>query len=428
MKINNYTILDVETASRRMPSICSLGLVHVSGGRVVARHHYYIKPPGRFEFWNIKVHGIEPYQVKAAPRFEQIWPQIKDYCENSILIAHNALFDLGQLSASLKEAKIPHPDFYYIDTVKMAHRVFPGFPKYNLAFLSLVMDVELGNHHDALSDASATHGIFDLMQENYPLERSNISIYQGSGVKNLRRSSFQEAFDRLLTLLNGYAADENFTTETREGLQDWIKSVEELKDFHPVSELLPRLAYLLEKGCYIEGVYWIIQRLAMSYYTEKKKIEPNQALRELLDSLDHDKDENIGQWLEENFQLRDEFLFGELWRQVWEFFYHQNGIKEDLLKKIQFYLDPYDEGYVKEKVEAKQGFLVGKLSPKAMKQLYREFAQVGAKLTGTNPRKADFVLLAPDKKGLDYTPRLRKIIKIKEEGADFALLKVGKKE
>ncbi|NLY37555.1 MAG: hypothetical protein GX046_10055 [Tissierellia bacterium] len=427
MKINNYTILDVETASRRTPSICSLGLVHVSGGKVVASHHYYIKPPGRFEFWNVKVHGIEPYQVKSAPRFADIWPQIKDYCENSILIAHNALFDLGQLSLSLKEAKISHPDLYYIDTVKMAHRVFPDFPKYNLAFLSLVMDVDLGNRHDALSDATATHGIFDLMQDDYPLERSNISIYEGSGVKNLKRGSFQEAFDRLLLILRSYEVDEVLRAETILELLCWLKEVEEIGDYHPVSELVPRINFLLKHKIYDEGVHWIIQRLAMSYYTEKKAVEPHFALEDLRVLLEGETPEELGRWLEENFQLRDEFLFGELWRSLWEYHYHSVGEKMELLQKIRFYLQPYEENYAKERVVGKQGILVGSLSPKYMKHLYRELDQVGAKLVGTNPRRSEFVLIAPGKRGLEYTPRLRKVLKIKEEGAGFSLLKVGKK-
>lgn len=427
MKINNYTILDVETASRRTPSICSLGLVHVSGGKIVARHHYYIKPPGRFEFWNVKVHGIEPYQVKSAPRFADIWPQIKHYCENSILIAHNALFDLSQISMSLKEAKISHPDFYYIDTVKMAHRVFPDFAKYNLAFLSLVMDVDLGNHHDALSDATATHGIFDLMQEDYPLERSNISIYRGSGVKNLKRGSFKEAFNKLLFILKEYEADEGFREDSRVQLRTWLEEVAEIGDYHPVSELIPRINFLLEYGFYDEGVYWIIQRLAMSYFTEKRGIDPKIALEDLLLCLERNNPGELSHWLEENFQLRDEFLFGELWRSLWEYNYHNVGEKAELIERIRFYLQPYEENYQKERVAGKQGILVGSLSPKYMKHLNRELDQVGASLVGTNPRKSDFVLLAPGKKGLDYTPRLRKILKIKEQGGDFSLLKVGKK-
>ncbi|HZK10671.1 MAG TPA: exonuclease domain-containing protein [Clostridia bacterium] len=428
MKINNYTIVDVETASRRTPSICSLGLVHVSGGKIVASHHYYIKPPGRFEYWNIKIHGIEPYKVKTAPRFAQIWPEIKKYCENSIIIAHNASFDLGQISASLQEAKIAHPDFYYIDTVKMAHRVFPDFPKYNLAYLSLVMDVDLGNHHDALSDATATHGIFDLMQEEYPLQRSNISIYRGSRVKTLKRSKFKGSFDQILKILRNYQADEVLKDETIEEIKNWLNEVEEFKRFHPVSELLPRLNFLLQRGVYDEGVYWIIQRLAMNYYREKKRIEPNIALKELLVYLKSNDSEKISFWLEENFQLRDEFLFNELWRALWEFHFHKLGKIEELISKTSFYLRPYDDIYSKEKVAGKKGMIVGSLSPKKMKYLYHELDQVGASLGGNNPRKVDFLLLAPGKTGLDYTPRLRKILKLKEKGGEFTLLKVGSRK
>ncbi len=426
MYINNFTIIDVETASRRVPSICSLGLVHVSGGRVVARHHYFIKPPGRFEYWNIRVHSIEPYHVKAAPRFKEIWPLIKDYCENSIIVAHNASFDLAQIQASLKEAGIDHPDFYYIDTVKMAGRLFPGFPKYNLAYLSLVMDAELGNHHDALSDASATGEIFTWMQGKYPLERSNISIYRSPHTSAVKSKDFGKHFSQLRLQLRDYQPGQALDNKALEGLEQWLASVEDFSGSYPASELVPRIEYLINKAYYHEGVHLILERLAMKFYHEKTRINLASSFRSAHKLMEKKDGRGLETWLEENFQLREEYLFDSLWRELWEYHHHGQGSYENLLKRLEFFINPFDGNFTKEKVKGKRGILIGKLGGRQARNFDRDIKNAQASLVDLNPRHVDFVAIVCGKKGLDYSPKVRKILKLKEEGLDVKILRIGR--
>lgn len=427
MKLNNYTIIDVETASRRMPSICSLGLVHVSEGRVVARHHYYIKPPGRFEFWNVKVHGIEPYQVKTAPRFGEVWPFIKDYCENSILIAHNASFDLGQLTASLLEAGISHTDFYYIDTVKMANRLFPDFPKYNLAYLSLVLDANLGSHHDALADASATGEIFDSMQNKYPLERSNISIYSTKDSRECINQEFSGFFEELMSILEPLRADESLGYKVTHELEDWLEEVKSLDNCYMLEELMPRINFIIKRGVYDEGVYWIINRLKMNYYYEKRTVNIGASLRAILKIFESDDESQISHWLEVNFQMREEYIFDELWRKIWEYHHHGQGDRAEILRLIHFYNQPFDGYYSKDKVQGQEGLLIGGLPTKYAKKVYNELNSVGARLVGKSPRKVDFAIIVCGKKGLDYSPKVRKLLRLKEEGEPIKLYRIGRR-
>lgn len=425
--MNNFTIIDVETASRRVPSICSLGLVHVSRGKVTARHHYYVKPRGRFEYWNIRVHGIEPYQVKSAPSFKDVWPLIKDYCENSIIIAHNASFDMAQIQASLEEAGIDCPDFYYIDTVKMASSLFPSFPKYNLAYLSLVMDVDLGNHHDALSDASATSDIFQWMQKRYPLQRSNISIYKSPKKSENRGQDFLSKFDELNEILKGLEVEGPLGEEEKNQLEDWISSLGPLKDCYPARELVPRLEFILKKAIYDEGVHLIIDRLSMNFYREKTRINFNQSFREALNFLVERDAPAMARWLEENFAMRDEYLFEGLWRGLWEFHYHEKGSRASLEKRLRFFINPFDGSYSKERVAGKEGILIGRLNARKTRDFHKELASVGARLVDKNPRYVDFVIVASGKKGLDYTPKIRKLLKLKEEGLGIDLLKIARR-
>lgn len=394
---------------------------------MVARHHYYIKPPGRFEFWNVKVHGIEPYQVKASPRFKEVWPFIRDYCENSILIAHNASFDLGQLTASLEEAGIKHTDFYYIDTVKMAHRLFPDFPKYNLAYLSLVLDADLGSHHDALADASATGEIFESMQKNYPLERSNISIYSVKKSRDSSNSEFAEFFEGLMDILGPLEVDEALDNKTIKKLEDWLEGVEGLTNCYMAEELIPRVGFIIKRRTYDEGVYWIINRLKMNYYHEKKTVNIGASLRAILKIFASGDESKIAHWLEVNFQMREEYLFNELWRRIWEYHHHGQGDREELLRLINFYNQPFDGYYSKDKVEGQEGILIGMLPSKYAMKFYSELGSVGARLVGKNPRKVDFAIAVCGRKGLDYSPKIRKLLRLIEEGEPIKLYRIGRK-
>ena len=424
--MTNYTIVDVETASRRMPSICSLGLVNVEEGVVKARHHYYIKPPGRFEIWNTRVHGIEAYQVKAAPSFSEIWPEIKDYCENSILIAHNASFDLGQITASLREAKIDFPDLYYIDTVKLAGRVYPGFSKYNLAFLSLVMDANLGSHHDALSDATATGEIFAKMQKDYPLERSNISIYGGSVTASSKHSTFMGALHSLRRIMTKQELGAPLSSKTRRQLISWLRKASEHRHTYPFHEVVLRVEYLLKRDNYVEGVYWILERIYMKYYAERKAHNLPTALSQLEQILGKAESFEMERWLEMNSYLREEFLFNELWRQLWEFRYLGQGDLDSMRKKLHFYLRPFEGYYDKEKMRDKRVLLVGDFSQQQLNRFQRDLRSVNGQYAMNPSHKVDIVVIIQKKAGLDYTQKLRKVLKMKEEGAKFTLLAIGK--
>lgn len=423
--MNNYTIVDVETASRRLPSICSLGLVYVEKGQVLARHHYYIKPPGRFEIWNTRVHGIEAYQVKTAPRFAQIWPEIKDYCENSILIAHNASFDLNQITASLRESGIDYPDLYYIDTVKLAGRVHPGFSKYNLAFLSLVMNAQLSNHHDALSDASATGEIFSKMQEDYPLERSNLSIYRGSITASSKHTTFMGALHSLRRILAKQEVDKSLSPMTRRQLSSWLERAKSHDQTYPFHELITRVEYLLKRDVYVEGIYWILERIIMKYFSERKANSLPMALEELERILKEENSFEMERWLETNSYLREEFLFKELWRQVWEYRYLSQGDLARIKAKLRFYIMPFEGYYDKEKLRDKRVLLVGDYSNQQLSKLQRDLRQIQAHFATNPSHKVDAVLIHQRKPGLDYSQKLRKVLKMKEEGAQFTLLTVG---
>ncbi len=95
--------IDFETANERRDSPCAVGLAWIEGGRVVRRESRLIRPAEmRFSPGNIRVHGIRPRDVASAPSFPEAMAPFLPEIAGSLVLAHNASFDVGVLAATLQ--------------------------------------------------------------------------------------------------------------------------------------------------------------------------------------------------------------------------------------------------------------------------------------------------------------------------------------
>ena len=150
-----WTAIDFETATRERDSACALGLAVIEGDRIVERRDWLIRPPGnRFEWMNTQVHGISAADTSRAPGFERVWDEIEPYLTDSMVLAHNASFDVSVLRASLARHGLAAPRARYLCTVTMARRMWPRLPDHKLSTVCESCGIDL-IHHRAESDAAA---------------------------------------------------------------------------------------------------------------------------------------------------------------------------------------------------------------------------------------------------------------------------------
>lgn len=166
VSMTRFVFFDVETPNRFNDRISSAGIVVVEDGVTVLEVNYLVNPETRFDAFNIQLTGITPYMVKDAPTFDQLWPSIKHYFEEGIIVAHNATFDLGVLTMVLGHYGLEIPEFQYICTVVLAKR-FLNYRRNSLDYLCATLGVLLEKHHDALSDAKGCQGIFYHIVEHF---------------------------------------------------------------------------------------------------------------------------------------------------------------------------------------------------------------------------------------------------------------------
>ena len=152
-----FVAIDFETADHGSDSACAVGLVRVSGGNVVDRKHYLIRP-ARNSFFFTPIHGITWEEVQEQPTFEELWPRIQKVLRDVNFIAsHNVGFDRRILESCCQLAKIPRLEIRYVCTVKLARRLW-GIRPTSLPNVCRYLGLRL-DPHEVLSDAEACAGI-----------------------------------------------------------------------------------------------------------------------------------------------------------------------------------------------------------------------------------------------------------------------------
>lgn len=159
-KVFSFTAIDFETANAFSP--CSLGLAKVVDNQVVEVRNWLIKPTcfPYFHYYAQKIHGIYKEDVQDKPTFNLLWDEIKPYLENTMLLAHNASFDINVLRKTLQYYHIPKPmNSHYMCTYVLSRDVWKESTKFSLDFLCNQEGIQL-NHHHSDSDAEACARLF----------------------------------------------------------------------------------------------------------------------------------------------------------------------------------------------------------------------------------------------------------------------------
>jgi DNA polymerase III subunit epsilon len=154
----DFITIDFEIANNEYNSACSMGLVFVENNKIIDKKHFYILPPLlEFDPRMSNIHGITTEQVEYAKKFNEIWEEIKQFFQGStVIIAHNAQFDMSVLHSCLSEYQVELPNFPYIDSISISTRACRGEGVGNSLKERLKhFEIPLDNHHDALADAEA---------------------------------------------------------------------------------------------------------------------------------------------------------------------------------------------------------------------------------------------------------------------------------
>ncbi len=162
----SFTVVDLETTGGGDDAaITEIGAVRVQGGEVVGEFQSLVNPVTHIPAIIAVLTGITDQMVAGAPRLPAVLPAFLEFARGSVLVAHNAGFDIGFLKRGCARIATPWPGFPVIDTVALARQVLlkDEVPNCKLSTLAQHFQAATSPNHRALSDARATvdvlHGL-----------------------------------------------------------------------------------------------------------------------------------------------------------------------------------------------------------------------------------------------------------------------------
>ncbi len=167
LRLTTFTVVDLETTggSAAGDAITEIGAVKVRSGQVLGEFQTLVNPRTSITAFVSVLTGITDSMVVAAPGIESVLPAFLEFARGSVLVAHNAPFDIGFLRAACVACDTPWPGFAVVDTAVLARRVLTrdDVPNCKLSTLAQYFRADVVPVHRALADAQATvnvlHGL-----------------------------------------------------------------------------------------------------------------------------------------------------------------------------------------------------------------------------------------------------------------------------
>ena len=161
-----YCVLDLETTgfSATTEKITEVGIMKVKNGEILDQFSCFVNPQKHIPQRVTEVTKITDDMVKEAETIEQVFPKIVEFVKDSVLVAHNAPFDMGFLKQNAKNLGYDF-DFTYLDTLSLAKDLFPDYKKYKLGKIAENLGIKVEVAHRALDDVDTTVKVFNVMMD-----------------------------------------------------------------------------------------------------------------------------------------------------------------------------------------------------------------------------------------------------------------------
>lgn len=190
-----FVVVDLETTggSPAMAAITEIGAVKVRGGEVLGEFQTLVNPCIEIPPFIAVLTGITDSMVAAAPTIGGVLPSFLEWSRGTVLVAHNAPFDIGFLRTNCQSLGLTWPSYESLDTARLARRVLTRdeAPDCKLSTLARVFRSSTTPSHRALADARATtdvlHGLLERIGNLGVRSMEELHTFNGMVPASVRR-------------------------------------------------------------------------------------------------------------------------------------------------------------------------------------------------------------------------------------------------
>ncbi len=159
-----YTVFDTETTGLNPSAgdeIISVSAMRIVNGRLLREEifDYLVDPQREVSAEATNVHGISSEMLQGKPKIAQVLPMLHGFMEGTVLVAHNAAFDMRLLQ--LKEAstgiRFTNP---VMDTLLLSAVLHPNDNDHSLEAMAQRFGINVFGRHTSLGDTMLTGEIF----------------------------------------------------------------------------------------------------------------------------------------------------------------------------------------------------------------------------------------------------------------------------
>ena len=159
-----YTVFDTETTGLQPAEgdeIIQIGAARIVNGKLLRQESFeqLVDPQRSIPEAGIPIHGIRPEMVKGQPTITEVLPAFHTYARDTVLVAHNAAFDMRflQLKEQATGLRFDQP---VLDTLLLSAVVHPHQESHRLEHIAERFGITVVGRHTALGDAMVTAEVF----------------------------------------------------------------------------------------------------------------------------------------------------------------------------------------------------------------------------------------------------------------------------
>lgn len=163
----SFCAIDLETTGLFYFSgdrICELGAVRVTNGVLDSCLKTFVNPARPLTKDSSAVSGITDEMIKKSPYFKDIAEKFLRLIEGSVLVFHNAGFDMGFINSELGRLGLSFPELPVLDTRMIAKESF-SFESHRLGALTSALGITHSVRHRAITDAILTYRLLAALTE-----------------------------------------------------------------------------------------------------------------------------------------------------------------------------------------------------------------------------------------------------------------------